>query len=189
MRRAEIERVVQQHAPVVDLDRLNRDRAPGTSALFLARLALHERAEIPASVGQARSFDVRPDQPHAADHRAAIDELADAVGERDFVDVHERAAFARERDVAELQPAKERSFEAADRQRCGEILVRLPDNEITDAVLRPSGFDGRDAEADRGEEQRDENDERFGQPGGNGSQSSKRSHRSSMVSTDVPVEV
>ena len=148
MRGPEVERVVQEHAAVHDLDRLDRNRPRRAGALFLARLALHERAEIPAPVGQARDLDVRPNQPHAPDHRAAIDELADAVRQCDFVDVHERLAVARERDVAELQAAEERSFEAADRQRRREIFVRLPHEEIANAILCPAGFHRRDADAD-----------------------------------------
>src|SRR5262249_51278862 len=148
----------------------------GAGALFFARLAFYQRAEIPSAIRQLGAFDVRPHEPYAADHRPLVDELADAVAERDLVDVNQRPAVARERDVSELQAAEERPFEAADRQRRGEIVVRLADDQFADPVLCPPGSDRRDREADDHENESDDDDERSREPRRDVPQSSEPCH-------------
>src|SRR6185436_2958321 len=103
-------RAAERHVAVDDLDRLNADRAIRAGPFLLARLALHQRGEIPAAVFHLSRRDVRPRQPDPADGDALLHELADAVGECDLVNLHERAPVAVEGDVAELEAAKERAF-------------------------------------------------------------------------------
>src|SRR2546428_8318613 len=177
VRGAEVERILQRDVAVDDLDRLNLNRTVRAGAFLFPRLAFDERAEIPASIRQLRPHDVRARQTDAAHDGPAIDELANAVGERDFVNVDQGAVAAREVDVAELQPPEERALEAADRQRRRQVLVRLADDQIANAVLRPARFNRRDADADEGEHERDQNDQRLRKPCRHGSQTSESRHQ------------
>jgi len=186
MRGAEVERILERYVAVDDLDRLDLNRPARPGSFLLARLALHERAEIPSPVRHLCPDDVRAREADAADHRPLIDQLADAVGERDLVDVDQRAPIAREADVAELQAAEEGSVEAPDRERGREIVVRLTDDQFTDAILPPARFDARDAEAEQDEGDCDETDQRLREPRRNGSETSEPCHLKEMVSTAVP---
>src|SRR5262245_40382501 len=126
VRRAEVERILEGHVAVDDLDRLNLGRMGRSGTFLLERFALDERAEVPSAVRQPRADDVRARETDPADDRAPIDELADAVAERNLVDVNQRVALAREVDVAQLEAAKERPLEPADRQRRRQVVVGVP---------------------------------------------------------------
>src|SRR5471030_2759917 len=125
---------------VDDVNRLNLNRASGPCALPLARVAFDERGQIPSALRQPRPDDDRARETDAPDHRSPIDELADAVAERDFVDVDEGLPAARHADVAELKAAQQRPLEPADAERGCEVVVRLVDQQIANAVLRPAGL-------------------------------------------------
>src|SRR5262249_34045851 len=92
------------------------------------------------------------DDVNLANRRAAIDELADAVTQRHIVDADNRLAVARERDVAQLEPAYERALQAADAQGGGQILVGFTNDQRADLILGPPGL--------KDQQRRDEEDER-----------------------------
>ena len=92
------------------------------------------------------------------DDRAGLDQFADAVGERDLVDVDQQAAVLRQPDLAELEPAQDGSAEAANREGGGDVLVRLADDEFAQPVLRPAGFEDGEAHANGNEDRGDDID-------------------------------
>ena len=186
MRGAEVERILKGDAAVDHFDRLNLDRALRTGSLFLARFALHERAQVPSSIRHLRADDVGPRQAHRADDHALLVQLADAVVERDLIDADQRVAAARQADIAELQTSKQRAFEPADRQGGRQVRVGLTHDLLADAVLRPAGFNDPDADADQDEDERDQPNEYSRQYGRDGSKSSKERHVKGSLSTAVP---
>src|SRR5207237_5800861 len=131
----------QRDAAVDHVDGVNLDRPRRPGAFLLARLAFDERAEIPAAVRHLAPDDDRVREAHAMDDDARLHELADAVFERDLVDVYERLPAARQVDVAEPDAAEQRSLQPSDVQRRREVLVRLPDDETAEPVLGPPGLD------------------------------------------------
>ena len=72
-------------------DRLNLDRTARPGAFLLARIALHQRAKVPAAVGQPCRHDARPRDHEAANHGSALVELPGAVAEADGVDLDDAA--------------------------------------------------------------------------------------------------
>ena len=86
MRRAEFERIVQCHGPIIDVDLQDVNRAIRPRRLLLARLAPDERSEIPSAVGLACGDDAGAGEADALNHDAVLPELAHAVAERNFVD-------------------------------------------------------------------------------------------------------
>jgi len=106
-------------------------------------------------------------EAHAADDDASLEQFADAVADRHFVDLDQGMAVAPERDLPELEAAQQGTFEPADAERRGQVLVRLPDDEVADAVLGPTGFDDGNPDQDEGEDDCDEADRRFCQRCGN----------------------
>src|SRR5262249_29376226 len=110
----ETDRFVQADRPVGHFDRTNVNGPAGTGALSDTRAALDERSKVPPSIrfffcDHARAYDT-----NLADRRAAIDELANAVAQRDTVDADDRPAVARQGNVAQLQAAHERPLQPAD---------------------------------------------------------------------------
>ena len=66
---------------------------------------------------------------------------------------------ASERDVAKLDAAQQRALEPADGQRRSEVLIRLTDDQIADAVLGPAGFDDGQRKDDNRQQSRDKADD------------------------------
>src|SRR5262245_13261049 len=120
VRRAEVEGILQGDPAIDHLDGLDLNRPVGARAILLARLALDQRAKVPMAVSHLRADDEGTRDPDAPDDNTALEQFADAVADRDFVDANQRVAAASERDVTQAQPAHERAFEAADAQRRGE---------------------------------------------------------------------
>src|SRR5262249_38908707 len=138
VRGAEIERIRQRHLAVDDLDRLDLDPALGSRERPFLALALDDRPEIPAAVSLAGQRKARARQANAPDRRARLEQLADAVVERDLVDLDQWMAVADQRNVTELQAAEQRPLESPDRKGRRQVLVRLRDEEIAQPVLDPT---------------------------------------------------
>ncbi len=183
VRGAEGQWVAERDMAVDDLDRLDPDRAPRPGPLLLARLALDQRADVPPPVSQFLRGDIRAGEPDAPDGHALRDQLADAVAERHLFDLDDRAAVAIERDVIELEAAEERPLQPADVQRRREVLVRLPDDQAANLVLRPARFRGRHRRDDEQKQEGDEPDQDSRDRGGKRSEPSKPRHLSSMLPT------
>src|SRR5213078_1786881 len=147
----ELERIAQRDPAVDRLDGLNLDRPSRTGRSPVARLALDQRREIPASVRQPGAGDVRAHEADAADDDAPLKQLTDAVSERDLFDPDERVAVPVQADVPELKPAENRAVEAADGKRRGQIPVGLADDQIAQTVFCPTGLDEDKCEQDQSE--------------------------------------
>ena len=158
--RAEIERVVQQDVAVDDFYALNVDGPFRSCAFLLLRFASDQRTQIPSAVGLLSTDNSRSRQANAPNHNARLKELPEAVAERNFIDHDHRLAIARQLDLTEAEAAQQRSFEPADRQGCGEVLIRLTDDQSPDAVFGPARFNGDQDDADADEYDDDDTDQR-----------------------------
>ena len=161
----EIERIVQRDPPVDDLDRLHVDRPARTRALLLARVAPDECAEIPAPVRLAAADDPRARHLNTTHDDAGLHELANAVAERDSLDLNQRATFARDADVGQRDTPQQRSFKPPDRKRRGQVLVGLADNQASDGFLGPRRLQDREPHTHEDEHQRHESDKHLGESG------------------------
>jgi len=84
---------------------------------------------------------------------------------------------ARQRDIAERQPAEQRSLEAPDFEVRGQILVGLADDESAKLVLAPSRLDDGDDDAGGRQNDGDENDDGPKEPSDHGTRASERRHQ------------
>jgi hypothetical protein len=159
--------------PVDDLDRLHFDRSVRTGALLFPRVAFDEGAQVPLAVRLLAADNPRPRERHRADDDAALHQLANAVGHRNFVDVNERLRAPRDVDVAEPDAAEQGTLEPANRQRRGQVLIGLADEQCANAVLGPARFDDQEPEKDenqgRDEQTNDDPGHRHRNPAGSSS--------------------
>src|SRR5581483_11972070 len=125
-------------------------------ALLLAPLALDERPEIPAAVRLFAAGDARPHDTHATDDYAGLQQLADAVAHFHAIDGDQRSSVARETDAVERETAEERSAERVDLERRAQILVRLTNDQLSNLILGPAGFEQGEADADGDQESDDD---------------------------------
>src|SRR5262245_111402 len=137
---AETHRFLDDYPAVAHLDRTDMDRPPRTGPLRNTRAASNERTKVPAPVGFLFDEDLGPRDSNLPNRRPLIEQLTNVVAHRHIVDVDERAAFARERDVAELNAAHERSLQAADAEGGREVLIRLTDDKGAQLIFRPAGL-------------------------------------------------
>ncbi len=173
---AEVDRIGERDPPVDDFDRLHGNRTAGSASPLLGRFAADERAQIPFAVRLLRAGNMRPHEPQVAYDDALVHELANAVVDGDLVDVNERVRIARYGDVTQRDPPEQRALEIADRERGGQVLIRLTHDQIADAVFRPAGFNDGERDAGHREDDCDQNDEKFSKGRGNRAQSSKWRH-------------
>src|SRR5262249_52275179 len=118
-----------------------------------------------------------PREPDPLDDGAVLNQLPNAVAERHIVYRNERPAAAREANVAELDAPNKRSFEAADFERRGEILIGLTDNQLANPILRPARLDDGQRGAHDDENDRREVNDRFAQDDENAAEVSWKAHR------------
>src|SRR5579864_4205087 len=142
MGRAQIQRVLERHPPVCNLDTLHLNRSTRPGALLLAPLALDDRSQLPPAVSSTRGDDPGTNETHSANHDARLQQFADAVMEIDCVNRDQGPAVLREAHVVQLNAAQQRSAKRADLEGCREVLVGLADEESSQLILRPAGFDG-----------------------------------------------
>ena len=77
VRGAEVERIVQPHVAIDDLDRLNLDRPLRPRPFLFARIAFDQRAQVPPAVGEFARDDHRSRQADAADVAAGWNNLGE----------------------------------------------------------------------------------------------------------------